>query len=212
MLCSLQFFMFMGENGRIINIVCWMWQTLVASNNVLSGVALTKKRPHSTILIWVQFLFKPNSPNIFFFTRVSIYIRIGQFFDLSKNRRFWVFQEIPESKNWLFPGIWSHQNQIMAGSWYFKTFKEPPISMKEFPILSWFFDCLNLSFGLTPAGGGFTKWELLVIFLSIYLVWKSQFVVRSKKTASWRSNTAEDPTIGSLQSLRKDWQAELVFN
>jgi hypothetical protein len=71
---------------------------------------------------------------------------------------------------------------------------------------------LNLSFGLTPAGGGFTKWELLVIFLSIYLVWKSQFVVRSKKTASWRSNTAEDPTIGSLQSLRKDWQAELVFN
>jgi hypothetical protein len=43
--------------------------------------------------------------------------------------------------------------------------------MKEFPTLSWFFDCLNFSFGLTPAGGGFTKWELLVICLSIYLVW-----------------------------------------
>jgi hypothetical protein len=123
------------------------------------------------------------------------------------------FKKFQNPRTGFFHVSESHQNQIMAGSWYFKTFKEPPISMKEFPILSWFFDCLNLSFGLTPAGGGFTKWELLVIFLSIYLSrLKKPICGQIKTTASWRSNTAEDPTIGSLQSLRKDWQAELVLN
>jgi len=123
------------------------------------------------MLIWVQFLVKPNSPNIFFFTRVSI-SELGISLVCQRTAGSGYFKKFQIPRTGCFRVFENHQNQIMAASWYFKTFKEPPISMKEFPILSWFFDCLNFSFGLTPAGGGFTKWELLVICLSIYLVRK----------------------------------------
>jgi hypothetical protein len=122
------------------------------------------------MLIWVQFLFKPNSPNIFF-TRVSI-SELGSSLICQRTASSGSFKKFQNPRTGCFRVFENHQNQIMARSWYFKTFKEPPISMKEVPILSWFFDCLKFSFGLTPAGGGFTKWELLVICLSIYLVWR----------------------------------------
>lgn len=124
------------------------------------------------MLIWVQFLFKPNSPNIFF-TRVSI-SELGSSLICQRTASSGSFKKFQNPRTGCFRVFENHQNQVMAGSWYFKTFKQPPISMKEFPILSWFLDCLNFSFGLTPAGGGFTKWELLVICLSIYLVWKPE--------------------------------------
>ncbi len=131
------------------------------------------------MVIWVQFLFKPNSPNIFF-TRVSIYIRIGQFFDLSKNHRFWVFQEIPESKNWLFPCIWKPSESNHGWFLVFQNLQRTANFHERIPnsfLVLWLFEFI---FWVNSSGWGFHKMGIAGD-IPIYLVWKSQFVVRSKQ-------------------------------
>jgi hypothetical protein len=95
------------------------------------------------MLIWVQFLFKPNSPNIFFFTRVSI-SELGSSWICQRTGGSGYSKEFQNPRTGCFRVFENHQNQIMAGSWYFKTFKEPPISMKEFPNSQFFLGSLTV--------------------------------------------------------------------
>ncbi len=76
-----------------------------------SGVALTKRRPHSTMLIWVQFLFKPNSLNVFFFTRLSTW-ELGSSLICQRTTGSVYSMKFQNPRTGCFQVFENHQNQI----------------------------------------------------------------------------------------------------